>query len=109
MSMGDLKVADGLDVSVDRSEGNVDLAVGGEIDIVNVDRFSHVLTDAVLETRGTVNVDLSDVSFVGSEAISTLIQVRKLSDSKGVRFRIVKASRRVESVLGLMGLDGYFE
>jgi anti-sigma B factor antagonist len=107
--MGDLKVGDGVGVDVVRSEGTVELAVRGEIDIVSIEGFRQALRDAVLEGPRVVNLDLSDVRFVGSEGISTLIEVRKLADRNQVKFRIVKASKRVGSVLELLGLAGYFD
>jgi anti-anti-sigma factor len=107
--MGELNMADALDVAVVRSKGSVDIAVSGEIDIATVGRFRLALTNSVLDSPGAVNVDLLGVTFIGSVGINALIHVRQLASTNGVTFRIVKASRRVESVLELMGLSDRFQ
>jgi stage II sporulation protein AA (anti-sigma F factor antagonist) len=102
-------MGDGLEVTVGKSNGGVEVAVGGEIDIATVDRFRRALRDAVFETEATVNVDLLEVRFIGSVGINALVGARQLALDEGVAFRIVKASRNVEHVLDLMGLTGYFD
>jgi len=62
-----------------------------------------------LEAPDAVNLDLLGAGFVGSVGVNALIQVRRLAADEGVKFWIVKASRRVESVLDLMGLAEQFE
>lgn len=107
--MGETNMTSGLDVTVVRSEGSIDVAVSGEIDIATVDRFREVLRGALLEAPASINLDLLSVGFMGSVGINTLIEVRMLAVSRGIGFRIVKASRRVESVLDLMGLSEHFD
>lgn len=107
--MGQVRVADVLEVTIVRSGTDVELTVSGEIDIATVERFDRALTAAVLEATGAVNVDLSDVGFMGSVGINALIEHRRLALQRGVRFRIVAASKRAEYVLDLMGLTAYFQ
>jgi anti-anti-sigma factor len=107
--MGQVPVAEVFEVTVVRSETVVDLAVSGEIDIETIGRFDRALTAAVLEATGDLNVDLSNVGFMGSVGINALIEHRRLAAQRGVRFRIVGASRRAEYVLELMGLAAYFQ
>lgn len=102
-------VLPGLDVKVVSRNGVVRLTAVGEIDAATEERFGRAVRDAVFEAQGDVDLDLSQVSFMGSDGISALIRARRLSQERGVTLRIAKASHQVERVLELMGLGGAFE
>ncbi|HEX6395738.1 MAG TPA: STAS domain-containing protein [Acidimicrobiales bacterium] len=104
-------MANGLDINVAEIDGSVDLAVGGDIDLETSHRFNRALRDAVFEAvqaHKAVNLDLSQVTFMGSTGISSLVQTRQLALDEGVTLRIVEASKQVKRVLELMALNDYF-
>jgi hypothetical protein len=49
---------DGLEVTVGRSDGCVEVSFGGEIDIATVDRFRRALRDAIFEAEDVVDLNL---------------------------------------------------
>jgi anti-sigma B factor antagonist len=97
-----------LEITIARSKDSVELAVGGDIDLKTFERFNRVLRDAVYETHQTVNLDLSQVTFICSVGIGSLVSARQLAVEEGVILRIVKASDKVELVLDVMALGDYF-
>jgi anti-anti-sigma factor len=96
-----------FDVNVGALDGGIDIAVAGEIDGDCRAEFSHVLQRAVLSGAATVNLDMSMVTFLGSDGINTLVHIRRLASNAGVRFQVLEASRSVRRVLELMDLTDY--
>jgi anti-anti-sigma factor len=99
---------DGLEVTVGRSDGCVEVSFGGEIDIATVDRFRRALRDAIFEAEDVVDLNLIGVTFIGSVGINTLVEARQLALDEDVVLTIAKASKNVERVVDLMGLTEYF-
>ena len=97
-----------LEITIAKSKDSVELAVGGDIDLKTFERFNRVLRDAVYEAHQTVNLDLSQVTFICSVGIGSLVSARQLAVEEGVILRIVKASDKVELVLDVMALGDYF-
>ncbi|MDT5010405.1 MAG: hypothetical protein QOH57_2022 [Mycobacterium sp.] len=63
-----------LNLDIDRrDDGTTVLVATGELDLSNVDVFTHALADAVAEKdSGVVAVDLSRVEYLDSAAINAL-------------------------------------
>jgi anti-anti-sigma factor len=56
-------------------DGEIVLVAAGEIDLSNIDTFTHALTTAIAETAdsgGMLTVDLSAVDYLDSAAINVL-------------------------------------
>jgi anti-sigma B factor antagonist len=103
------QVIDQLGVAVTvPSGGSVYLSISGEIDATTRDDFARALRDAIFASQRVVGLDLSDVEFIGSDGINVLVRMSTLAAEEGISLRIVKASKRVERVLDLMGLENYF-
>lgn len=97
-----------LEITIARSKDSVELTIGGDLDLRTVERFKRVLRDAVYEAHQTVNLDLSQLTFICSVGIGSLVSARQLAVEEGVTLRIVKASDQVELVLDLMAMGDYF-
>lgn len=92
-----------FDVSV-RRVGDADLVTArGELDLVAAPRLRSVLADPSVCGATHLVVDLCEVSFVDSTAISTLVAGRRLAASRGGRTVLVTnptgAVQRVMQVL----------
>ena len=88
-----------------QSDGVVQLRLGGELDLaakpaVN-DLVSRRLADAAI-TR--LVIDLTDVTFIDSSGIGTLIGCRNLADRAGKTLQVIGAHGRVARVLDLTGV-----
>jgi len=99
-----------LDVRVHGVEGVGVVTVRGEIDLANSATLRQVVTDeqrAVAAAGGTVVVvDLAEVTFLDSSGLAVLVAVDRNPEA---RMRVVVATRAVERVLALTGLDRTLE
>jgi anti-sigma B factor antagonist len=89
-------------------EGRAVVSLRGEVDIYTAPRFKERLV-ALLDGGATrVVVDLSAVTFIDSTALGVLIGgVRRLHEAGGA-MALVVASRPVERVLSITGLERVF-
>jgi len=90
----------------DRS-GPPRLAVDGDIDDRIVDEFTDAIFETVRDARRTAVLDLTRVTYFGSNAIGALITGKALAHDHGVEL-VVEPSRIVRRVLYLASLTDFF-
>lgn len=84
------------------------VSLGGEVDIYTAPRLKEGLAELLDAGVTGIVVDLADVTFIDSTALGVLIGgVRRLHERDG-RMALVVATRPVERVLTLTGLDRVF-
>lgn len=81
----------------------------GELDLRTEPTTRAALRDPLAAGRRTVVVDMSDVSFMDSTGLRLVIGMKKDVEARRGRFVIARPSPQVERVLGLAGLDAWFE
>jgi len=91
---------------VDRPSG-VSLVVEGQLDGGSVADFTAAVFDAIIVADRSAVLDLTGVTFFGSEAVSSLITGQALANDHGVRL-VIEPSRIVRRVLEVVGFDGHF-
>ncbi len=89
-----------MNISSEESQGWLVVGAAGEIDIATAD----ALDQALAENRNTV-LDLSDVSFMDSTGLRTLVGVHNRLSEAGSRFRIVVPSGAVARIIQITGLS----
>jgi anti-sigma B factor antagonist len=99
----------GLRVEPRWHESAAILTVAGHVDAAN----AHVLRAAVLEAiedvPTVVVVDLTDVGYIDSVGLGTLVVSLKRALEQRTRLRLVVTSPQIEKVLKITGLLGIFE
>jgi anti-sigma B factor antagonist len=96
-----------LDVVVTHLDGKACLAIRGEIDIGTREHLALAIGDALKTSSQEVEIDMSGVTFMGSDGIAILISSRRLADDLGKVFRVVAASSHVERTLRAVGLTDF--
>lgn len=97
-----------LDITIDQRRDHLVVAVAGEIDYGNVSRLRSALLDLAREPSGDeVRVDLSQVAFIDSTALSVLVQAKQRLETQGRSMTVFDPQPRVERVLELGGLLEY--
>jgi anti-anti-sigma factor len=86
-------------------EGVVVVAVAGEIDLLTSDEFASRLKDTMVSTNRIVVLDLSDVRFLGSAALSVLASSAAEAKTAGIDFRLVANERVVLRPLEIAGVS----
>jgi anti-anti-sigma factor len=87
------------------SDGGINLAVGGEIDIGTVDQLRAAVTD-ILGERGVTRLvlDFGPLRFIDSSGIAALIGGYRTADERGIGFGITNCTGTVRHVLEVTGV-----
>jgi anti-anti-sigma factor len=85
------------------------LIVSGEIDLVVAASFRDELRALIDEARSPAVVDLSGVTFLDSSGLSALVAARHEVEGTDVELVLLDPPHGCERLLGITGLDRYFE
>jgi anti-sigma B factor antagonist len=101
--------ADGLRrppvAAVERRNGDVVVRLAGELDLYNAEEVGAALGEIAAEGTKRVVVDLTEVSFVDSTALGTLIEARRKLDGD---FLLAAPGHDVHRALEVSGLLEHF-
>ncbi|GAA3079779.1 STAS domain-containing protein [Streptosporangium carneum] len=84
------------------------LALSGELDYTNAERFRHDLHEAVGPEPRDLVIDLTDLSFCDSTGIQVFLAVRKLVHDRGCGIALANPHHRLERLFHLTGLTQAF-
>jgi len=84
------------------------LVVEGEIDGESVPHFTAAIFDVVIVADKATVLDLTRVTFFGSEGIGCLITGQALANDHGIEL-VIEPSLIVRRVLEVVGMVDYFE
>lgn len=80
------------------------------MDLHTAPRFQYAIERAVeSEGVGTVVVDLGDVAFMDSTALSALIRSKDTLGQQEISLRLAAPSRAVERIFSVTGFQDYFD
>lgn len=97
-----------LDINV-QSFKRVDLiTVSGRVDSGTAPELEETLEERIGEGRYNLVLDLSDVNYLSSAGLRTLVSALRNCKKKGGDVRIATPSERVTEVMSLAGLDTLF-
>ena len=102
--------AEFLDATITRPHpGTAVLAVQGEIDTLTAPAFTAATTELVTGPDETLVIDLTGVRFLASSGLAVLISAAQRAEERGVRLRLVAASRAVRRPLEITGTAALFD
>lgn len=87
--------------------GGIVVALTGDVDLQSSPAARTVLLDAVSRGR-PIFVDLSDVTYIDSSGIASLVEALQDARKRGSRFALVSVSEAARRVLQLARLDKVF-
>ncbi len=97
-----------MDLDVVDQDGNVVLAAKGEVDLYSSPQMREALLKAIPKAASAVGVDLSEVVYMDSSGVATLVEGLKATEKGGKTFCLVAPSQSVMKVLQLSRLDTVF-
>lgn len=97
-----------LAIDIKREDRRVVVVPQGEIDFGNVASLRSVLLRLSSDESTEVLVDLGDVTFIDSTALSVLVQARQRMDALDKRLSLTGAQARVARVLQITGMESLF-
>jgi anti-sigma B factor antagonist len=94
--------------SVVHADGDVRVAVRGEIDIASSDELRAALLGLMDQGARHVVVDLAELDFIDSTGLGALIRVLKRYRTEGGDLKLANPTRPVAKVLEITSLDQLF-
>jgi anti-sigma B factor antagonist len=100
-----------MDYQIDHDpiDGGHLVVCSGELDVGATPRLSTVLAMAYASPGGRLVLDLSDVAFIDSTALGTLLKAGGEVESAGKRLRVVCADGPVRRLLEMTNLTNRFQ
>ena len=98
-----------MDITADPIDGGCLLIVAGEIDLSNVNIFIERLFELSVDGDTKIILDLTDVEFVDSTALGTILKSAGEIESAGKRLRIVCGDGPVRRLLEMTNLTNRFQ
>lgn len=98
-----------FEVSIDeRSESYSVVAVHGEVDLHTAPKVQYAI-ERGSEGVEVVILDVSEIAFMDSTALSTLMRARESLEEKGASLRLTTPSKAVERIFAVTGFEDYFD
>ncbi|HET7272920.1 MAG TPA: STAS domain-containing protein [Rubrobacter sp.] len=100
-----------FEVSIDEhAEGYSVIAVRGEMDLHTAPKFQYAIERAAeKEGVGAVVVDMAEVAFMDSTALSSLMRSKDALGQQGISLRLAAPSKAVERIFSVTGFEDYFD
>ncbi len=95
--------------SSQKGNGAVTLTIKGEIDMSSSSKVRAHLTDLFKGNQSAIVVDLSDVSYIDSSGIATLVEGLQWSHTSNKKFRLTGLAPMVKDVFEIARLLTVFE
>ena len=98
-------IGGGAPLRVDRSTSDVGplLEVHGELDRETTPRLATAIGDALAESEGRIEIDLSGVTFMDSQGLRILLEAKRRA-GETTEFVVVRPSGQVERLLQATGV-----
>ncbi len=93
---------------ITESEGRLIVALEGEIDLEQAGAVRRALLDSLKKGRNVL-VDLSQVTYIDSSGIASLVEGLQVAKKQKSDLALVSVSQRVRRVLELARLDKVFQ
>jgi anti-sigma B factor antagonist len=97
-----------LEVKTVQTGGTSVVHVRGEVDLRTSPQLRVLLVDAARRVDGPLLVDLSDVGYMDSSGVGTMVFVKREVEKSGGKLVLIGLQQRVRSVLEITHLDKFF-
>jgi anti-anti-sigma factor len=87
-----------------REEGALVVAPRGDLDLASAPSIQAALQSLEPDDRALV-LDLRKVDFLDTSGIRIVVEARRLADTGGYRFAVVRGSPRIHRIFEIAGLD----
>lgn len=98
-----------MDVTVDHEDATVVVTPNGEVDAGTAPQLRAVLDDLLVQGFHNFVIDLSEVDFIDSSGIATLVQLFKRVRIGEGDVRVCGLQAKVQRVFALIRLDRVFD
>src|SRR5687768_6369424 len=98
-----------FEVSIDEhAEAYSVIAVRGEVDLHTAPKVQSAIERAA-DANGAVVVNMANVEFMDSTALSALVRAKDTLQEQGISLRLAAPSKPVERIFSITGFRDYFD
>lgn len=101
-----------MDLAVNRyvvNDAVLRIAADGEVDLLSCELLAEAIRQAIVADRvAHLMIDLTDVRFIDSCGVQTLVDGERLAKDQGVHYAVVNPSEAIQAVLKETGLIGRY-
>ena len=98
-----------LVIDTTRDDDGSVISVGGDIDLYSSPRLRETIFAEIDRAVARLALDLSQVHYMDSSGVATLVEGLQRAKKAGVGFKLVAPSPKVMQVLEMTRLDSVFE
>jgi anti-sigma B factor antagonist len=98
-----------LKIDTEKTAGGITIKATGEVDLYTSPELRKEILKAIPSSGGELAIDLSDVTYIDSSGVATLVEALRGANQQGTTFALVSPSQAVKQVLELARLDSVFE
>jgi anti-sigma B factor antagonist len=84
------------------------LALRGELDLATVALLDEELSAVWAHDLRRIEIDLRDLSFIGSSGVAALLEVNSRARNVGVTLALVRGPEQVQRIFELTGIESQF-
>lgn len=89
-----------------RVEGNKTVvAISGELDVFTAPKLDEMLAESIEAGRINLILDLTDVTFLDSTGLGTMVKALKRARERGGSLKVVATAERITKVFKITELD----
>lgn len=97
-----------LEITRELHGGVGDVGLRGELDLATVGELESVFSQLLGERPAAIVVDLSELEFIDSTGIKTLLQLERRCGAGDVAFAVTEGTEPVSRLFALTQLDQHF-
>ncbi len=98
-----------MEVSIERLDGAIDIAINGRIDSASVSEFQHAIESSVSETDKIILVDMSQVAYINSTGLRSVLVVAKNMWKVDAKLVLYALQETVLETFAIAGFDKIIE
>jgi len=98
-----------LVIDTTRNDDGSVISVGGDIDLYSSPRLRDAMFAEIDSAVARLALDLSEVRYMDSSGVATLVEGLQRARAAGVAFKLVSPSPKVKQVLEMTRLEAVFE
>ena len=87
------------------TDNKIQLELVGDIDIVNADQFKNSCITVIDKEKKDVIFDCTNLNFIDSTALGSMVVVNKYADSLGLKIKVVNLKARLKKLFSITALD----
>lgn len=98
-----------MKIKIKENDDVILISVIGNIELYTQPKFKDTLLKIIRETDKNIDIDLSQVDYLDSSGLGTLVSLYKIQNKKGKKMTISKVNSGIRNLIQLSTLADIFE